>query len=156
MAEVKPGPEHAMMAQDVGTWDATVTSYMSPTPEVSTAVDTRRMTANGMWMVDDFVGSMGGKPFVGHGVSGFDQDKKKFVGSWVDSMGSSLTTTEGTYNPVTKKATYIAKMSMGGQEMLSSMVTEYKDANNQTFTMSMPGPDGKQTLSLKIEYKRRK
>ncbi len=155
MPEVKPGPEHAMLAKDAGSWDATVTSYETTPPTVTKATSTRRMVGD-LWLVEDFVGSMGGKPFLGHGVMGFDQNKKKFVGVWVDSMLSSLTTSEGSYDTATKKMTCAAKMVMMGQESTSTLVTEYKDADNETLTMTMLGADGKQMNSMKIEYKRKK
>ena len=155
MPEVKLGPEHAMLAKDVGIWDATVTDYAANPPTVSKAVDTRRMVGS-LWLVDDYVGEMGKVPFYGHGVSGFDQDKKKFVGVWVDSMLSSVMTSEGSYDPATKKTTCTAKMMMMGKETNPTLVTEYKDADTQIFTMSMPGGDGKAMNAMKIEYKRRK
>jgi hypothetical protein len=36
------------------------------------------------------------------------------------------------------------------------MVSQLVDADTQTFTMTMPGEDGKPMLSMKIDYKRRK
>jgi hypothetical protein len=155
MPEVKPGPEHAMLAKDAGTWDATVTDYMSGKPAVSKGVDVRRMVG-ALWEVVDTTSEMGGKPFFGHGITGYDQDKKKFVGTWVDSMGTAISPWEGTYDAATKKLTGTMTMSMGGTQMTATLVTEYKDDNTQTFTVSSPGPDGKPMTGLVIEYKRRK
>src|SRR6185503_17588298 len=83
MPEVKPGPEHAFLAKDAGTWDATITD--KNTGVVSKGTEVRRMVG-GLWLIGDFTSEMNGQPFVGHGITGFDQDKKKYVGAWVDSM----------------------------------------------------------------------
>ncbi|HTF89779.1 MAG TPA: DUF1579 domain-containing protein [Planctomycetota bacterium] len=155
MPEVKPGPEHAALAKEVGTWDATVTNTMGGAPEVSKATEVRKMVG-GLWLVGDFSGEMGGKAFYGHGVNGYDQDKKKYVGTWVDTMSSSMMLTEGSYDEATKTMHCTGKFSMGGQEMTCSMTTQSKDADNQVFTMTMPGEGGAVMTALKIEYKRRK
>ena len=35
--------------------------------------------------------------------------KKKFVGSWVDNMGTGIMFSEGTYDPATKTFTYTSE-----------------------------------------------
>jgi hypothetical protein len=37
-----------------------------------------------------------GKPFSGVGVSGYDKARKKFVGTWMDSMSTGIGRIEGT------------------------------------------------------------
>ncbi|MEO6710464.1 MAG: DUF1579 domain-containing protein [Planctomycetota bacterium] len=155
MPEVKPGPEHAALAKDAGTWDATVTHTMGGTPEVSTATEVRKMVG-GLWLIGDFTGKMAGKPFFGHGVNGYDPDKKKYVGVWVDTMSCTLMLTEGTMDEATKTLHSTGKFTMDGKEMTCTMTTQNKDADNQVFTMSMPGEGGAPMMALKIEYKRRK
>jgi hypothetical protein len=154
--EVKPGPEHARLAQDAGVWDATVTNYMAPQPQVSKGVSTRHMTAGGLWLVEDFVGEMDAVHFVGHGLSGFDQEKKKYVGIWVDSMNSAPMISEGTYDATTKRSTSKSMMPMGAQTVPVTMVMEATSPDTQTFTMSMADADGKMQTAMKIEYARKR
>jgi hypothetical protein len=51
---------------------------------------------NDLWVTEDVKGDFMGKPFVGHGVHGYDNAHQKFVGSWVDNFGSYIMTSEGT------------------------------------------------------------
>ncbi len=46
-------------------------------------------------MQEDFSGEFMGKPFHGIGITGYDNLKKKYVGSWIDDMGTGLFISEG-------------------------------------------------------------
>ena len=82
-----PGPEHEMLRKDVGTWDATVEMFMAPgaPPEVSKGTETVTMMG-GFWQITEFKSEMMGQPFEGRGATGYDPAKKKYVGTWVDTM----------------------------------------------------------------------
>src|SRR5213593_4901482 len=67
MAAPKPGPHHAHLAKSVGTWDATVESFMSPTapPDVSKGVEVNTMDGSGLWLITEFKSDWQGQPFQG-------------------------------------------------------------------------------------------
>lgn len=153
----KPGPEHEVLKNDVGAWDATV-EMMGPgaPPTVSKGAETNTMVG-GLWLVTDFKSEMMGQPFQGHGVSGYDAAKKKYVGTWVDSMSSGLNLGESTYDPKTKTMTGVMEgPDMSGKMEKMKTVTEWKDADTRIFTMYTTGPDGKEATAMRITYKRRK
>jgi uncharacterized protein affecting Mg2+/Co2+ transport len=154
----QPGPEHALLQGDVGTWDATVESFMAPgaPPMVSKGTETNSLMA-GLWLVTDFKSEMMGTAFQGHGVSGWDPAKKKYVGTWADNMSTSIGVIESSYDAAAKTMTgYMDAPDMTGKMTKHKMVTEWKDADTRVFTISMPGPDGKDVTGLRITYKRRK
>lgn len=155
MPEPKPGPEHANLAKDAGTWEATVTHYGGDKPQVTKGTETRKMVGS-FWLVSDFTGEMNGMPYTGHGTSGYDQNKKKYVGTWVDSMNPALCVMEGTYDEATKTTTMKSMINMMGKDVPATMTCEHKDADTEIFKMNMPGPDGKDTTMMMIEYKRKK
>ena len=103
-----PGPEHEMLKKDVGTWDATVEMFMAPgaPPAVSKGTETVTMMG-GFWQLTEFKSEMMGQPFEGRGAMGYDPAKKKFVGTWVDTMAPAYYTVEGTYDAATKTLTAI-------------------------------------------------
>ena len=153
----KPGPEHEVLKNDVGTWDATV-EMMGPgaPPTVSKGVETNSMVG-GLWLVTDFKSEMMNQPFQGHGVSGYDSGKKKYVGTWVDSMSTGLMLGESTYDPKAKTMTGVMEgPDMSGKVTKMKAVTEWKDADTRVFTMYGTGPDGKEAPAMRITYKRRK
>src|SRR5262245_43634678 len=82
----KPGPEHELLKQSLGTWNASVESWMAPgaPPSVSKGTETNVLTGGGMWLVTDFKSEFMSMPFTGHGVMGYDPGKKKYVSTWVD------------------------------------------------------------------------
>ncbi len=100
---LKPGPEHEVLKQDLGTWDATVeTMEPGKPPAVSKGVETVSLLEGGLWTITDFKGTMMGAPFHGHGTNGFDLVKKKYVSTWVDSMSAGIYLVEAAYDPKTK------------------------------------------------------
>jgi hypothetical protein len=156
-APPKAGPEHEILKSDVGTWDATVESYMpgAPTPMTSKGTETNTLVG-GLWLVTDFKADMMGMPFQGHGITGYDANKKKYVGSWVDTMSSGLGLSESTYDAGTKTMTGTFEgPDPSGQIMKMKSVVAWKDSDTRVFTMSGTGPDGKDVKFMTITYKRK-
>ena len=154
----KPGPEHELLKQDVGTWDATVEIFEpGKPPAVSKGSETTSLVG-GFWAVSDFKSDLMGQPFEGRGTVGFDTNKKKYVSTWVDSMSTGFMTGEATYDPKTKTMTGVMEGFDPAQGKTVKMreTTEWKDADTKVFTMFMSGPDGKEAPTMKITYKRRK
>jgi hypothetical protein len=155
----KPGPEHAVLKHDEGVWDATVEMFMPGAPPMtSKGVETNTIGCGGLCLITDFKGEMmPGASFHGHGTTTYDVTKKKYVGSWTDSMSSGLAIAESTWDPANKTATgWMEGPDMTGKIMKTKAVTQYKDPNTRVFTMYMPGPDGKEVAGMRITYVRRK
>jgi hypothetical protein len=155
----KPGPEHELFKQDAGTWDATVEAWMAPgaPPMTSKAVETNVLGCGGLCLVTEFKGDFGGVPFDGHGTSAYDPTKKKYVGSWTDSMSTGLMIGESTYDPVKKVVTgYMEGPDMTGKVVKSKSVVEYKADGSRVFTMYNRTPDGKEVAGMRITYTKRK
>jgi hypothetical protein len=153
----KPGPEHEVLKSDVGTWEATVESFMpgAPAPMTSKGTETNTLVG-GLWLVTEFKADMMGMPFQGHGVTGWDPTKKKYVGSWVDTLSTGLGLSESTYDAASKTmtGTFEGPDPSGQVQKMKSVVT-WKDPDTRVFTMSGPGPDGKDATYMRITYKRK-
>jgi uncharacterized protein DUF1579 len=154
----KPGPEHEVLKQDVGTWDAVVEMLEPGKPPVaSKGVETVSLMTGGLWTMTDFKSTIMNAPFQGHGQNGFDPSKKKYVTSWVDSMSTGITLGEYSYDAKTKTMKgWMEGPDMTGKVMKMTQTTEWKDADTRVFSMFMPGPDGKDIPTMRITYKRRK
>lgn len=155
----KPGPDQEVLSRDVGTWDASVKMSM-PGAEamVSKGTEVSTMGCGGMCLITDYSGEMmPGVAFKGHGLTAYDAAKKKYVGSWSDSMAAGLQVSEGTYDPATKSTTSMMEgPGMNGETVKTKSVSTYIDADHHTMTMFMTGPDGKDVETMKITYTRRK
>ena len=156
-APPRPGPEHEVLKGDVGTWDATVESFMmGPTPMTSKGTETN-LILGGLWLVTEFKADMMGMPFQGHGVTGYDPGNKKYVGTWVDTMSLGLRLSESTWDAATKTMTGSTEgPDTSGQIQKMKAVVIYKDPDTRVFTMSGAGPDGKDVKVMTITYKRKK
>lgn len=155
----KPGPEHAVFKMDVGTWDAIVEMVPGPgaPAQKSKGVETNRIGCGGLCLISDFKADVMGMPFEGHGVSTWDPAKKKYVGSWTDSMSTGLAIGESTYDATTKKWTGTMEgPDMTGKIVKSRTIGEMPNPNTRIFTMYSTGPDGKESESMKITYTKRK
>ncbi len=154
----RPGPEHKVLEMDAGTWEATVEMYSAPgaPPMVSKGTETNTIGCGGLCLISDFKGDFGGMMFHGHGTTTWDPGKKKYVGTWTDSMSTGIALSEATYDPATKKASSSMEgPDATGKVTKSRAVVEYKDANTRVMSMATVGADGKETPTMKISYMRK-
>jgi hypothetical protein len=106
---VEPLPEHKILASDAGAWDASIKSWMAgpgSEPMLSKGTETNEVMTGGLWILSKFETSFGPAKFEGHGLFGYDPVKKKYVGTWVDSMSPTLSVLEGSYDARSKTITY--------------------------------------------------
>jgi hypothetical protein len=153
-----PGPEHAVLKEDLGTWDASIEMLMPGAPPApSKGVEINTMSCGGLCLATDFKGTVMGAPFEGHGVTTWDPTKKKYVGTWSDSMTAGLASTESTWDAAKKtlESTMLTPDGSGGTVKLRSTV-EYTADGKRVFTVFMPGADGKEMPSMRITYTRQK
>jgi hypothetical protein len=114
---------HKLLASIDGNWTYTIKFWMSPDPNAppqeSKGTATRKSIMGGRYVVMDVTGKMqmpgpDGKmkdmQFNGMGIEGYDNVKKKFVGSWIDNMGTGVALAEGTYDPTSKTFTFTSEM----------------------------------------------
>jgi hypothetical protein len=148
-AQDKVSPEKAYLKALVGEWDADVEFGGGK----SKGSQSSRMLGD-LWMLADFKSDFGGQAFSGHSVSGYDQNKKKFVGIWVDTMESGIMHTEGTLDSSGKVLTEIGEGMSMGQKTKHKMVTELKDKDTIVFKMYMTETDKEPMMT--ITYKRKK
>jgi Protein of unknown function (DUF1579) len=154
----KPGPEHQLFKEDEGQWDAVVEVFVAPgqPPMQSKGIETNRIGCGGLCLITDFKSEMMGQPFEGHGATAWNPEKKKYIGSWTDSMSLGLGVGESTWDPATRTATgWMDGPDATGKVSRMKSVVQYKDGN-RIFTMYAPGPDGKDVPAMRITYSRKK
>jgi hypothetical protein len=154
----RPGPEHKVLEMDAGTWEATVETFTGPgaPPMVSKGSEVNTIGCAGLCLISDFKGDFGGTPFHGHGTTTWDPARKKYVGTWTDSMSTGLALAEGTYDPTTRTATsFMEGPDMTGKVTKSRSTVVYKDPNTRVMSMFTTGPDGKEFQMMKISYTRK-
>ena len=155
-----PAEGHKALAGMVGAWDAEVTSWMEPgaPPMKSKGTSENRMVLGGRWVESKFTSEMMGQPFEGLGYTGYDNYKKKYIGTWQDNMSTAVMVSEGTFDTAGKVMTSTSTMDdfMTGKTANIRMTTTIVDPDHHVFEMWGPGPDGKVAKQMEIHYRRRK
>jgi hypothetical protein len=155
----KPTAEHEIFKADVGTWDASIKSWMDPSAEPleSKGVETNTLLPGGLWLLSEFKGEFANLPFEGRGQTSYDAHKKKYVGTWIDSFSTSPMLMEGDYDKATHTLTMSGKSFDPGQgkEVEFKNVGKHNDDGTRTFTMYMKGDDGAWVKAMEVVYKKR-
>jgi hypothetical protein len=134
----------------VGTWDGDVIVRMQGAPEQkSRGVMTSRLACGGLWLIMDFKNETTG--FEGHGMFGYDVQKKKYVGTWVDPMRTFLAPMEGTWDAGKRTMTFVVDHG----PMQWRETTEQVDDVTQVFRVFMAPAGAPEAEVMTVTYKRR-
>ena len=155
-----PGPAHKKLDPLVGTWIYTAQFWMSPDqpPMKMKGTATRKWIMGGRFLQDDVANdAAGGMPFQGLGLTGYDNHLQKYVGTWVDSMTTSIMHSVGEASADGKTFTFHHEDydPMLGQKVKSRDVTRITgpDSNTAEFYRTV---GGKETKAGEIHFTRKK
>ena len=165
----KLNENHKLLGSLAGTWSYTVKFWMgsdlNAPPTESKGVAVRKPVMDGRYYSLDVTGKMkmpgpDGKPkdftFKGMGLEGYDNVKKKFVGTWVDNMGTGVMMSEGSYDPGTNSVTYTSEIEMmPGVKTKVRSVVKITDKDHHVFEW-YENRGGKEVRSMEISYTRKK
>jgi len=148
----KPGPEHALLKQFEGEWEATV--KFGGMEEKGTM--SAKMDFGGFYLIYDFKSQMFGQPFTGRATLGYDPARKKYTSSWIDSMSPRAAMGTGTFDKTGKVFTDESEHTdETGKTMKMTMTYEFKGKDAITFIM-YANEGGQKAEMMRIEYKRKK
>ncbi len=167
MELAKLNDNHKLLTGLDGNWNYTIKFWMSPDPNAkpdeSKGTAVRKSMMDGRYSMLDVTGKMempgpDGKKkemtFKGHGIDGYDNVKKKFVGSWVDNMGTGIMFSEGTYDPTTKTFTYTSEFeAIPGMKQQICEVIKITDKDHHTFEW-YENRGGQEVKTMEINYTR--
>jgi hypothetical protein len=160
MKAATPGDAHKKLNGMAGTFTADVKMWMAPgaPPTAGSGVAENTWALDGRWLQQNFTGTFMGMPFTGVGYTGYDNIKKKYVGSWMDSMSTSMMISTGTANADGKSYTFTSTMDdpMTGKSTPVKETVTVVDDDHHTLEMWGAGPDGKMFKMMEIAYTRKK
>jgi len=154
-----PGAPHKLLASLAGSWTAKVKSWCEPSesPMESTGNSDQKMILGGRFLQHEFSGEMMGNPFTGIGFVGYDNHTKKYVSTWMDSMGTAILFFEGTASADGKTITQETRYDdpiKGPMKWRS--VTRIVDDNTHVFEMYGTDKGGKEEKMMEITYTRKR
>lgn len=155
----QPQREHQWLEQLVGEWDTEAEMTMGPgqPPQKMKGAESGRMIG-GFWAVLENKGEFMGGPFTGILTLGYDPEKKKYIGTWVDSVTSYLWKYEGTVDASGKVLTLETEgpcPEAPGELAKFREVLEIKSKDHKVFTSAMQ-KDGEWVTIMTIHYHRKK
>jgi hypothetical protein len=155
-----PGEAHKLLDGKVGKWNMKLKMVMAPgaPAQESTATSEAKWIMDGRYVEDITKGTFNEMPFEGRGLVGYDNLKKKYVGTWIDNMGTGIGTSEGTWDAAAKTFNYASEMPdpMAGKYVKTRMTEKMIDKDHWVMAMHCAGPDGKEFMSMEIDYQRAK
>jgi hypothetical protein len=159
MKYATPGPKHKLLEPFVGTWSVTTTWWQAPGAPPSTSQGTSENTwvLGGRFLQQKVTSEMMGQPFEGIGYTGYDNYKKHFVGTWMDSMGTMVMVSSGHADASGKVLTFTGKIDdvVAGKTVTVREITRVVDNNHHVFEMYGPDPSGKEFKTMEIAYTRK-
>lgn len=153
-----PGAPHKQLESLAGSWTTETKHWMQPgkPPMESTGTVEMRPVFGGRFLQQEFTGSMMGQPYTGLGTTGYDNLRKKYVSTWIDSMGTGIFVMEGT---ATTDGTIITLKGghdePGGGHMTHRAVWRLIDHNSQIFEMYGAHKGEKESKHMEIVYTRK-
>lgn len=159
MRAATPGDAHKQLAPFVGDFNVQVTMWMAPgaPPQTSKGTTHNTWALGKRWVEQRFTGTFNGMPFNGIGFTGYDNVKKAYVGTWMDSFSTSVMLSTG-QREGDGKYTFEGSMDdpMTGKPAPVKEVITVADNDHHTMEMWGPDPSGQMFRMMEIRYTRKK
>lgn len=150
-----PGEPHEYLAELAGSWKITTKTWMAPgaEPQVSEGTAEREMILGGRYLKEHVTGTVMGMPFEGYALSGYDNAKGKYWGTWVDNLSTGLLTMEGERDG--DSFTWHAEGSdpMTGGTAKMRIVTTF-DGPDRQVSKFYEMREGEEVMGMEIVYER--
>ncbi len=157
-AYATPGEAHKALNPLVGSFTHKIKWWMAPgtKPEESTGTTDSQWILGGRFIESVVKGVSMGQPFEGRAFMGYDNEKKQYDSTWIDTMATGIMISHGQYDAGTKILTETSSAScpMEGTKTFRN-VTKFIDNNNHVYEMYTNDKDGKKFLMMEITYTRK-
>jgi hypothetical protein len=156
-APFEPGDEHGMLQRHLGTWNVDCTYFMDPSqPPMKVQAKETVEGVGPFWTVSRFESDMMGMAFVGRATLGYDSVKKKWVGTWIDSMSPVMFPYEGSFDASSGVLEMSGRGHMAhfGGDVDYRMTQHFRNDDTHDFHMYVTIPGGPEVKMFSYEYTR--
>jgi len=155
-----PQKEHEWLQQFAGDWETHSKAMMGPDqPEIKCEGAIHSRMLGGFWIVSEMKSEAMGMAMNGVQTIGYDAKKKKYVGTWVDSMSDHMWRYEGSVDESGKILTLEAEgpnFMKPGEMSKFQDIYEFKSKDHIAISSTMQGEDGKWITFMTGEARRKK
>jgi hypothetical protein len=153
-----PGEQHKQLANLAGVWTVKTKEWpqADSAPVETTGSAEMKMLLKGRYLQQEATGQMMGKPFSGIQITAYDNLLKRYITTWMSTMGTGIFTMEGAQAADGKTITLEGQHALlGGGTMKHRAIWTIVDNNTQTFDMYGAYPDGKEWKMMEMTYTRK-
>ncbi|MDZ4658566.1 MAG: DUF1579 domain-containing protein [Bythopirellula sp.] len=153
----KPQQEHKFLEKFVGEWDSKMEASGMPGQPAMECQGVHKAKMMGpFWIVSAGNSKMMGQPMESIMQLGFDPKKKKYVGTWSDSISDHMWQYEGTLegNTLTLNTEGPNMMSPGKMAKYRDVI-EFKSPDHYTLSSTMQGDDGGWKTFMLADFKKK-
>jgi hypothetical protein len=154
-----PTKEHEWLKKFAGEWTSEAEMSCDPTqpPMHYTGTESSRMLGN-YFLIAQGKGDSVEMPYASVLTLGYNPEKQKYIGTWVDSMLGYMWQYEGAVNAAGTTLTLDTEgpCGEGGKVTKFKEVTEFKSDDHRIFTSSMLRDDGSWFTIMTINFRRKK
>ena len=157
----EPQKEHQWLQKLVGEWTYEAEATMEPGQPPSKFEGSESVRSlGGLWILAEGQGEMpGGGAATTMLTLGYDPQKKRYVGTWIGSMMTSLWVYDGALDAAERALALDAEgPSMAGDGTMAQYrdVIEFKSDDHRVLTSHIRGNDGTWQAFMTAHYRRRK
>lgn len=155
----KPGASHSLLDPFVGEWNVRLTFWSGPQAKASTSTGTSTLSwvLGKRFLQEQFHGEAAGETFDGMGLMGYDNGSRTFKTIWLDSLNTAMTMASGRYIPESnlfELSSSVYDPLVSGEKTVRSTI-QFTSNDSYVFTMIDRSPEGKEFVSLTMEYSRK-
>ncbi|HEV2064239.1 MAG TPA: DUF1579 domain-containing protein [Thermoanaerobaculia bacterium] len=155
-----PGKGHKKLNALVGSWTAKTTLWMDPSkpPQESEGTSEQKWVLGGRYLEQRFEGMFMDKPFSGLGYTTYDNYKKKYAATWMDTLSTMILVMTGDFDKAGRVLTTTGKTDdfTTGKTSTIRYRTILVGPDEILWEMWGPGPDGKDFKMMASRYTRKK
>jgi hypothetical protein len=149
--------EHKMLLKAVGEWEGKIVAAMPDGKTQDFPAKESIHAVGELWVQSKFECDFGGMPFAGAGCTGYDTAKKKFVGTWIDSMTTELAVLEGSYDADKKTLVmHWEAPEMGTGERVPHRMETVHGEDSYVSKMFVGKDGGQKTMEIHMKRKAKK
>lgn len=153
-----PVAEHRWLEKYVGEWESEGETFMGPDKPSMKLKGTEKVRSLGFFVIGEIKSALAEMPYEQVYTIGYDGEKKKYVGTVVDTMTSYIWPTEGTVDESGEKLTLLMEgpcpMNPSGWAKFRES-TEFKSADHRIFMSEILGEDGQWFTLMRIDARRK-
>lgn len=151
-----PGKNHEYLKPLAGSWKVAGKFWLSPDapPTESAGKSEMKLILGGRFLEQDYTSEFQGQPFLGHGLTGYDNYTQKYTGTWCDTMGTMIAKSEGTVDAAGKVFTFTGTFEDPLTKKPHPFRQVLKIESDSRFTFEGYDPDktGKEYKSMELVY----